>query len=265
MDSNDVLVTQRATNNPYINAAKLVLRRLRWDVRPASWQSRAKLKDLRNRYAGGKAVILCNGPSLLKSDLSLLDRIFTFGLNKINLLFDKSTFRPSCIVAVNPLVLQQNAAFFRDTDIPLFLESQGLPFTGKAGHITYLHDTPHRYFAKDCCMSIYTGPTVTYTALQLAFHMGFSDVALIGADHSFAVQGPANKTVVAGEKDESHFDPNYFAAGTKWQLPDLFESEVSYTMAKHMFEAHDRRVFNATEGGELDVFPRISLKQFVCG
>jgi hypothetical protein len=100
-------------------------------------------------------------------------------------------------------------------------------------------------------------------ALQLAFLFGFNEVALVGADHSFAASGPANATVISTEHGDSHFDPNYFASGVKSQLPDLFESEVSYTMAKHMFEAHGRRVINATNGGKLEVFPRLSLDAFL--
>jgi hypothetical protein len=112
-------------------------------------------------------------------------------------------------------------------------------------------------------MSIDQGHTVTYVALQLAFHMGFTRVAIVGADHNFAVTGPANKTVVAGEKDESHFDPNYFAGGVKWQLPDLFESEVAYGRARQVYAAHDRTIYNCTDGGKLECFERMTLEQFL--
>jgi hypothetical protein len=262
MDPNDVLVTQRATNNPYIQAAKLLVRRLPWDLHAESWRSRSKMARLRNSRGGEKAVILCNGPSLLKSDLSQLRHCFTFGLNKINLLFERSDFRPSCIVAVNPLVLEQNADYFRETPLPLFLDYLARPSIRRRENIVYLHTTSHREFSKDCSMSVYVGATVTFVALQLAFHMGFREVALIGADHNFAISGPANRTVESGDRDDSHFDPNYFAGGVKWQLPDLFESEVSYTMAKNMFEAHDRAIYNCTEGGQLEIFPRLSLTDF---
>ena len=263
MDQEDVLVTQRATNNPYINAAKLIWRRIFWDINPASWTSGRRLKQWRNRYAGQRAVILCNGPSLLESDLSLLHNTFTFGLNKINLLFDKTDFRPSCVVCVNTSVVEQNASFFSATDLPLFLTSRGLPYVAPRPNICYLHSTSHRAFSKDCSMSVYESCTVTYVALQLAFRMGFRQVALIGADHNFHTQGPANKWVVSGDRDDSHFDPDYFAGGMRWQLPDLFESEVGYTMARRMFEAHDGAVYNATVGGCLEVFPRIELQRFL--
>jgi hypothetical protein len=259
----DPLISQRATNNPYITGASLILRRLAWDLNPQSWVSRSHMKRIRNSHKGEKAVILCNGPSLMKTDFSLLKGTYTFGLNKINLLYDKTDFRPSSIVAVNRFVLEQNKEFFSTTETPLFLNKLALKFLRPRKNITFLHSTAHRVFAKDCSMSIYESHTVTYVALQLAFHMGFEEVALIGADHNFATKGSSNKVVTAGETDASHFDPKYFSDGMKWELPDLFESEVGYTMAKNMFEAHGRRIVNATDGGKLEIYPRMTLSEFL--
>jgi hypothetical protein len=249
--------------NPYRKAFYLLYNRLKWDLKSESWRSRKRLKEIRNKNEGDKAVILCNGPSLNETDFSLLENIYTFGLNKINLIFNKTSFRPSSIVSVNKLVMKQNADFFRNTDIPLFLDSDGINDIGTKDHITYLHSTSYRSFAKDCSFSIDQGYTVTYVALQLAYHMGFTKVALIGCDHDFATKGPSNKTVVSGESDPNHFDPNYFSGGDKWQLPDLFESEVSYKMAKEVYEEGGREIYNATKGGKLEIFPRISLGKFL--
>jgi hypothetical protein len=241
----------------------MIARRFLWDLHPFSWMSRSRLKKARNIYAGTKAVVLCNGPSLLETDFSSLRDTFTFGLNKINLLFDKHSFRPSCVVSVNPLVIEQNRDFFNSTDIPLYISSVGAKHVSLRPTVTFIHPSSIVRFAKDCSVSVYEGYTVTFVALQLAFHMGFEEVAIVGADHTFAEKGPANKTVISGAQDSSHFDPNYFAGGVKWQLPDLFQSEVSYTLAKNMFEAHDRLVVNATVGGKLEVFPRMDLANFL--
>jgi hypothetical protein len=262
-ETQDPLVLRRATVNPYRIATSMLLGRLLWDMRPQSWVSRHRLRQWKDRYQGQRAVILCNGPSLLDVDFDKLHGVFTFGLNKINLLFDKTDFRPSCIVSVNPFVIEQNSDFFNHTSIPLFLASRALGSVRPRDNVIFFHSIGTRTFAKDCSISLYEGYTVTAVALQLAFHFGFNDVALVGADHNFAASGPANATVVSTERDDSHFDPNYFAGGVKWQLPDLFESEVSYTMAKHMFEAHGRRVVNATNGGKLEVFTRLDLDAFL--
>ena len=259
----DPLLDTHATLNPYRIAAGYIARRLRWDVRPVAWSARSKMKSWHNRFVGQKAVILCNGPSLLKTDFKSLAGVFCFGLNKINMLFDKTDFRPSCVVAGQEFVLQQNADFFNTTDLPLFLSSISANIIKNRPNVTFFHDSGARFFARDCSVSLYAGHTVTFEALQLAFHMGFRHVAIVGADHNFAVKGPANLTAIAKGPDLSHFDPNYFQHGVKWVLPDLFQSEISYAMARDMFDAFGGKVVNATEGGMLEIFERQSLADFL--
>jgi hypothetical protein len=65
--------------------------------------------------------------------------------------------------------------------------------------------------------------------------------------------------------DKNHFDPNYFSKGVPWQLPDLLRSELYYTLALEVYQHYHRNIYNATEGGKLNVFPRKSLKAFVSG
>ena len=250
------------TLNPYRIAVVELARRFYWDVQPEAWRSRARMKALRDIHAGEKAVILCNGPSLNCVDFEGLKAVYTFGLNKIDLLFSRGAFRPSCIVASNLLVLEQRAEFFDQTDLPLFLNSLACGLVRPAPNRIFFPVTSQRRFAKDCSMSLYMGFTVTFVAMQLAFHMGFTDVALVGCDHEFRTQGPPNKRVTGEAQDPNHFDPSYFANQT-WQLPDLDESEISYRMALAAFTRAGRRLVNATEGGRLEVLPRVSLKAFL--
>jgi hypothetical protein len=257
------LLLQPETNNPYRFGISEIWHQLKWDLNLEAWRSRKKIKEYKNLHKGEKAVIVCNGPSLLKSNLSLLSGIYTFGLNKINLIFDKSSFRPSCIVAVNSLVIQQNSDFFNHTEIPLFLENTGCQYISNYKNAIFLHSSSQPKFAQDCSRAICRGHTVTFVAIQLAFHMGFTKVALIGCDHNFVTNGKANSTMVSSKIDINHFDPNYFAGGVKWQLPDLDNSENNYLMAKNMYEAHGREIFNATEGGKLEIFKRIELQNFI--
>lgn len=260
----------RPTVNPYLRlggvlkeSAHDIASRLKWDLSSEGRSSRRRLIDFRDSHVGQKAVIICNGPSLNQIDLSLLDGVFTFGLNKINLLFGRSAFRPSCVVAVNPHVLEQNADFYNTSDLPLFLHKDALQWTGPRDNIAFLHTVEQKKFARDCSMSLHQGSTVTYVAMQLAYHMGFTKVALIGCDHNFAEKGPPNKTVQAGAADGSHFDPNYFAGGVKWQLPDLIQSEISYITARDVYENTDRMLVNSTIGGKLEVLERMTLEDFL--
>jgi hypothetical protein len=99
--------------------------------------------------------------------------------------------------------------------------------------------------------------------MQIAFHMGFSKVALVGCDHSFATKGSANQLVSSGKMDQNHFDSRYFANGDRWQLPDLLASEVQYDTARNLYEANGRKLLNCTEGGNLEVLKRQRLKEFI--
>jgi Protein of unknown function DUF115 len=239
------------------------VRRFAWDVQPESWRSRAKMRAVRNSHMGETAVILCNGPSLNRTNFEMLNGIYTFGLNKIHLLFERTTFRPSCIVAVNRFVIEQTADFYNQTKIPLFLSRNAIGKVKSNPSRAFLHSTvARRQFTRDCSMSLYEGNTVTFVALQLAFHMGFQRVALVGCDHNFAAKGPAHKVVQGGKTDPDHFDPNYFA-GVPWQLPDLFESEVGYKLALDAYEASGRSLINATDGGKLELLPRQTLAEFL--
>ncbi|MDF1823578.1 MAG: DUF115 domain-containing protein [Verrucomicrobiales bacterium] len=250
--------------NPYRHGAKLIFDRFVWDLHPESWRSRSRLKREKGSRSG-RALILCNGPSLNEVDFEALENsgVFTIGLNKINLLFERSSFRPDMIVAVNGHVIKQNAKFFRETDIPLYLSSRGQRDIGSREHVTYLHHSAQQKFACDCSWSIPMGYTVTYVAMQLAYHLGFEEIGLVGCDHNFASKGRPNEAVKAGDSDPNHFDPRYFSQGVTWQLPDLIGSEHYYNLARLAWEENGRRIVNCTAGGKLEIFPRETMEEFL--
>ena len=249
--------------NPYVESLYAMSNRAMWDLDWRSWSSRRRLQEISGSHVGKKAVVLCNGPSLNRVDFDLLDGVFTFGLNKINLMFDRSDFRPSCVVSVNKLVIEQNKEFFSATDMPLFIDSAARNTIPYRNNVVFLHSTAQaNKVAADCSMSIVQGYTVTAVALQLALHMGFGEVALVGCDHSFATKGPANKAVAGVGSDPNHFDERYFSNVT-WQLPDLVGSEFYYSRLAQAFADRGRRIVNATEGGELELFERQPLNEFI--
>ncbi|HSO26671.1 MAG TPA: hypothetical protein VLS48_01280, partial [Anaerolineales bacterium] len=132
---------------------------------------------------------------------------------------------------------------------------------GPADDLMFLHTTyTGPKFAVDARRRLWEGATVTYVALQLAYYMGFSEVILIGVDHSFSTQGQPNTTVVSQGEDPDHFHKGYFGKGFRWQIPDLATSEVSYRMARQAYEADGRRVVDATVGGKLTVFPKVAYE-----
>ncbi len=249
-----------------VREAYLSLRRLPdlWGVYMHPWrrQSLARLSALRGSQQGKRAFIIGNGPSLRHTDLTLLRDEFTFGLNRIYLMFPELGFRTSCLVSVNDLVVEQCAHEFQSLDMPRFFSWRSrrfMPSELKGSDVpTFLYTTYESpRFAQDARGRLWEGATVTYVALQLAFHMGFEQVVLVGVDHRFATQGEANRTVVSEGDDPNHFSPGYFGRGFRWQLPDLETSEMAYAMAREAFKGAGRHVIDATVGGFLQVFPKV--------
>jgi Protein of unknown function DUF115 len=217
------------------------------------------MRALRNTHAGERCFIIGNGPSLRRTDLTKLKGEFTFGLNRIYLIFSELGFATSCLVSVNELVLEQCVSEMKALDLPKYLTWRSRHWFADDLQAVFVDTdfTGPEDFSRNASGRIFEGFTVTYVALQLAFYMGFSDVILIGVDHNFTTQGPANQAVVSQGDDPNHFSPNYFGAGFKWQLPDLEGSERAYRLARHAFESDGRRVLDATVDGKLTIFPKV--------
>ena len=117
-------------------------------------------------------------------------------------------------------------------------------------------------FSTDLIKSISSGGTVTFTALELAFYMGFKQVILVGLDHRYNEKGIPNQTEVRrGESDTSHFHPGYFPKGSRWQLPDLRRSEIAYQLALDAYKADHREIIDATENGNCKIFPKVDFNE----
>ncbi len=224
--------------------------------------SAARLSGFKNIHRGERCVIIGNGPSLNKMDLSFLEYEITFGMNRIYLLSEKWNFQPTYYASVNPLVLEQSAEEILKIASPKFLSNKGIPFFPcPPEDIMFIKSLPAWHFSPDPRGGLCEGWTVTFFAMQLAYFMGFSEVVLIGVDHHFVTQGDPNKEVISGGADPNHFHPDYFGKGVRWHLPDLERSEGSYKMAKAAFEADGRRIIDATVDGKLTIFPKADYRE----
>lgn len=206
-----------------------------------------------------------NGPSLAKMDLSDLEIETTFGVNRIYLLFDQLPFTPTYFVSVNDLVIEQSFTEIRDISSPKFINWRYRKLFSGLPDVVFINESFQPSFSRNLTGSVWFGATVTYLNMQIAHYMGFEQVILIGVDHSFSTQGTPNKVVVAGETDQDHFHPKYFADGTRWQLPDLRTSELAYQMAKNAFDKDGREIVDATVGGKLEVFRKVDFEHILQG
>lgn len=255
-------------------AARLFQRALKATVVPRYWvdsltfrQDAATLRafdGLRGAAAGRPMLVVGNGPSLNRTPLHEFSHLPAIGMNKIDLLYRRTSWRPDLVVCVNNLVVQQHGLRFLGGEIPVFLAWKSRWFLPRRARepVHYFRGLPTAEFSTDVSSHVAAlGSTVTYTALQFAYFMGADPVVLLGVDHAFDSAPGASGIARREGTDQNHFDPGYFAEGDLWGLPDLAGSERDYQRARLAFEKAGRRVVDATVGGKLEVFEKISLAQ----
>lgn len=223
----------------------------------------AKLALMKDSLKGQPLLVVGNGPSLNRTPLDKFIGVPSIGMNKINLIFDRVKWRPSFIVCANNLVVQQNREYFIRGGIPTYIAWKARWFIprGDRSRLNFYHLLGHSKFAVSLPEGVGHGHTVTYSAIQFAYYLAADPVIIVGVDHSYKYDGQALQVQRATGPDINHFDPNYFAHGQKWGIPDLHGSENDYRAAKKAFEAVGRRLFDATVGGNLRVFDRIEIDE----
>ncbi len=227
----------------------------------------AKIVSFRNRHRGERAFIIGNGPSLNLVDLTKLKGETTFGVNAIYLNQEKMGFLPTHHIVEDVFVAEDRAAEINALRGPHKWYGHYLRYCLKqTADVCWLNVAcdyrnypgfPH--FSTNASRIVWVGGTVSYIALQLAYHMGFDEVILVGFDHSYSIPKEAKvegRAITSTSDDPNHFHPGYFGKGYRWHDPRVDRMERAYENARRAYDAVGRKVINATVGGQLEVFER---------
>ena len=229
-----------------------------------------KLYSFKNKHKGERCFIIGNGPSLNKLDLTLLKGETTFGVNGIYLNQEKMGFLPTYYVIEDYLIAEDRASEINELKGPVKFVPTFLDYTLKKdcntinfnAYMNYSDKIFEPLFSDDCLRKIGVGGSVTFMCLQLAYYMGFDEVYMIGFDHNYAkLEKTDSSIVVTEENDENHFTPNYYTKGERWHDPNVDRMEKGFTVARNHFLNGNRKVWNATYKGHLEVFERIDFEK----
>lgn len=221
-------------------------------------KSKQALLRLQNKYEGKRCFIVANGPSLKTTDLSRLKSEYTFGMNRIYLSTPDTGFTPTFLVSTDmETMLDQFHGELAAQPQPKFFNYKSINYFEKDSAITFLKLGYNAKFHKNLVKSCWGGHSVTFVCMQLAYYMGFSEVYLIGKDHSYKGQGYPGQFIKATGKEDNHFIKGYFKKGDGWKIPDYKAEELAYEMAKDAFEKDGRIIKDATINGHLNVFKKI--------
>ena len=220
------------------------------------------------KFANRPVLIVGNGPSLNKTPLEKINKSFvSIGMNKINLIYEKSSWRPDIIACVNGFVIRQNKEYFNTTKRILILPIRAFYLGVKPRkNILFVNLKDQHKMEKNIENVLSTGCTVTFTALQIAAYLNPKFINIVGVDHSFvvqkvgvsAVQSSLRSTNNAGVQkfngdDVNHFSKDYFK-NRYWGLPDLDGSELLYQIAKDYFDLNQIPIIDYTVDGKLKIF-----------
>lgn len=211
---------------------------------------------LKNKHKGKRCFIICTGPSLSIADLEKLKNEYTFGMNNIFRLFDRTSWRPTYYGVIDPSVYKKlctdNAfAELKNVFIPdLFVKQfenislrqyNVFPMDYYELYWSRLTKKPVR-FSSDISTLVYDVATVTYSLMQIAVYMGFEEIYLLGSDCDYS-----------GSKQ--HFE-EYGITVINNPEKDIM---VAHTAARDYAEKHNIKIYNATRGGKLEIYPRVDF------
>lgn len=248
-------------------------RKLGWFLTPAELE----LCKLGNLYAGKRCFLVGNGPSLKAEDLDMIIDEISFGCNFVHKIYaqtqwrptyhfisDSSTVRTACWDIVRNQDSQRTTMIVRDFAYRKMLIKPKKAIVAPSISI-YEYCVSDNFFA----YHYISHATVMSMMLEAAMYMGFSEIYLIGVDATTSSDKGGN------------FSANYFTPQQRTQLNAMKKKVIKnydvvarrkeiaerqrmvYAKIKEAAEARGIHIYNATRGGELEVFERVSLDDVV--
>ncbi len=221
-----------------------------------------KLKELKNKYEGKRCFIIATGPSLKISDLEMLKEEYTFGVNSICLLGDKTEWRPNFYCVSDSQLFEKIGDEIHKSDYEkmFFPDIYKDRYSYKDEWIKYpcnftyslfeqtLHPFSYKMkFSNNCYSQVFDGGTVLYTVMQLAIYMGFKELYLLGTDCNY--KGKKQHFIEGGVEPELS------------KADEIYNNMInSYKYAKKFADKNGVKIVNCTRGGMLEVFPRRALE-----
>lgn len=232
------------------------------------------LLSLKNRHKGQRVFIIGTGSSLRLEDLEKLKDEITFSCNKIYLSFDQIDWRPTYYFAIDSLFLKQNYKNINKLNGFKKIFPWVAKFWCKGINNAHFYNliwenldwekpySKNPKFGLNPLKGLYFGSTVTYSMIQMAYYMGVREMYLLGIDFDYNVPKENEIGDIAfkeGSLNKNHFHSSYYEKEEMLYPPNLHRHKKSYLSAKEKMDELGAKIFNATRGGRLEIFPRVDF------
>ncbi len=229
------------------------------------------MKKIHNTHLGESCFIIGNGPSLTAEDLTTLHQqgIHTFAVNRIFKIFPKTDWRPTYYVSTDPVLI-------RDTipDVEAIpTQNTFIPLQNKYYHNIKVKDATYFFrndrrekdqpegFSLDCSSQVNMRGTVTIACMQLAMHLGYRHIYLLGIDHNFDKIITENGEVIIDPSVKNYFIEGYDDDVSKEVQHDLGTTTRSYLDVRKFIDKTDVKIYNASRQTNLNVFERVDFEE----
>lgn len=219
------------------------------------------IKDLKDTHKNERCFIVATGPSLTMEDLELIKGEFSFGMNSVIKAFGKTEWRPNIYMIQDEYVyekMEDELSEISTREKFLIAVGGAVPekYASAKKYLPYaIHYLDHKMFhmkgygkfkfSDNSYNVIFDAYTVTFSVLQLAVHMGFKEIYLLGCD--------CNYNQKKGHFIEyGHTDPKAAIMGDK-MIAGHYEFQK-------FADAIGVKVVNCTRGGMLEAYPRMQLE-----
>lgn len=232
--------------------------------------TKKQLEKLKGTKIGQRCFVVGNGPSLTIEDLEKIKGEDSFAVNRIFKLFNKTDWRPTYYFSQDDRVVNEIAE-----DLPIILRECKGVFINSCGYnlvskdvkkcenmnfiyIDNLHDSFPELpsFSFDITNHFVEGYTVAYACIQMAVYMGYSEIYIIGTDHSYNINR-TSEGIIEKEGSVQNYMPEL--AGKVLYAPQMEKSTLAYRKARQVCDQKGIKIMNATRGGMLEEFERVDF------
>jgi len=209
--------------------------------------------------------IIGNGPSLSIGDLEMLKNEVSIASNKIFLAFDETSWRPNYYTIVDPLDIEEyyDDIIKHNLGLTFFPSLYGIKRIKNSIYYKYLPTIPSYKNIKctgDILKGFHGGESVSFSMIDFAISLGSKEIILIGFDHNYCFpKGYEDELYKVSEGESNHFHPDYRRKGDLWTEPRVDNITFQFKVIKEYCDNNNIKIYNATRGGKLEVFPRVDF------
>ena len=229
-----------------------------------------QIAELKNIHKGKRCFLVGNGPSLKAEDLTKIHKNgdISFGFNRVYNIFDDTPWRPTYYISQDEKMLSGCAETVDKLNLPVkFIPIQlHWYYDITISNAWYFNmnwqqaENPMEFgFSDDIAHEIFCASTGMYTAAQMAAYMGCTEIYFIGVDHHFHTSINNNGKIVVDNSVKDYFSDKYNMDKDNLYIPNTEKSTLTYVAMKKHCDERNIKVFNATRGGKLKVFPRVDF------